>query len=118
MTWKYKPTPVKNETYWFTGPFYVDTDIIRQFTPDEVSKAFRAVIEASLKQGGLDKIQELEHETTKAVIQIMNVLSEEQKKEIHFKSATPEEDIRSRNGTIALLHKRPFPKISGNFSMN
>ena len=118
MTWKYKPNSVKNETYWFTGPFYVDKDIINQFTPDEMSKAFKAVIEASLKQGGLDKIQELQHETTKAVIHIINILSEEQKKEIHFKSATPEEDIRERNGTIALMHKRPFPKIPRNFLMN
>lgn len=106
MTWKYKPIPIKNETYWFTGPFYTDKEIARQINSDDMTKAFRAVIEASLAQGGLDKIQELEHETTKTVIKIINILSQEQKHEIQQKSPTSEEDIQLRNGTIAFLHSK------------
>lgn len=106
MVWKYTPAPIKDETYWFNGPFYTDKEIARQINPDDMTKAFRAVIEASLAQGGLDKIQELEHETTKTAIKIINILSQEQKHEIRQKSPNPEEEIQERNGTIALMHRK------------
>lgn len=106
MTWKYTPKPVKNETYWFTGPFYVSNEIEQHISSEDLTKAFRAVIEASIKHGGLDKIQELEHETSKAVILIINLLSQEQKQHIRRTSATAEEDIKDQVGTFALLQKK------------
>lgn len=103
MTWNYTPTPKESEAYLFDGPYFVTHNVDADISKEDVQSAITQVIEASIEQDGLDRIQRLVHQKSGSIIWIVDNLSEEHKDEIIESSPTADNDLREYDATTVMF---------------
>jgi uncharacterized protein with ATP-grasp and redox domains len=103
MTWNYEPTRKETEAYLFDGPYYVTANVNDEISKEDVQTAITKVLEASIEQDGLDRIQRLVHQASGSIVWIVDNISEEYKDEIIESSPTAENDLREYDATTIMF---------------
>lgn len=104
MTWNYTPTPKEKESYLFDGPYFITSNVANsKISKKDVQSAIIKVLEASVDQDGLDKVQRLVHQKSGSIVWIIDNLSEHHKDEIFETSSTPENDLIESDATTIMF---------------
>lgn len=103
MTWNYQPTPKETESYLFDGPYYVTASVDAKMSKEDVQSAITKVLEASIDQDGLDRIQTLIHQKSGSKVWVIDNVSEEYKDEILESSPTAQNDLKEYDATTVMF---------------
>lgn len=103
MTWQYDPVLIIDDTYKFTGPYYVTANASVGLEQQDIQSAILKVLAEVEVHGGLDRLQKLTHEISGKVIWIVDNLSEEQKEQVLQESEDPQKYFNDWGGTTLMF---------------
>lgn len=108
MTWKFTPAPKDSESYLFDGIYIVQPSVVKAFSQSEIRSAFKLVYNTAKENNGIASVQNLTHETSGKVIQMIHSLSEEMKAEL-IEGQPEHEELINELGDILVMFSDKSP---------